>query len=556
MERLETRRANVGGSHVGRGDELHQPERDLGIRQRCDVRAEGGELAVERGWDVELGEIDVRSRELLREKLEVLLPLRSATGRVWSLPGDLVGKRCGEREEANGAGHGAPQPHGTRGEPRQCRVSCEFNVGAKSLGGQRKTLGVLFLVNVLNIYDRQALGAVLEPLRREFHLTDGQLGAIPTAFIVVYALAGVPLGRLVDRWSRKRLLAIAVAVWAALTGLGGLAASFGMLLATRLGVGIGEAVCAPAAASWIGDLVPPHRRARAMAWFMMAVPVGVMLSFAVSGPAAQVYGWRVALALAAAPAALLAPALLWLSEPARTGDAAVPAAVSILRMPALWWIAVSGAVVNFVLYSFSYFIAAFLTRFHGLSVAHAGVWSGIGSGAAGVAGALAAGAFGDRARGGGRLRFAAWAALAAAPLAYFAISLPRGTVAEAIALLMAAYGLWQMYYGLVYAAIQDLVGPALRGTAMAVYFLIMYLCGGAFGPLLVGSLSDRLAAAAGAGAPPEAARAAGLHGAMYVIPTMSLVLAVVLWVGARYSRTAAGSEGMLPPKSSTDTGGL
>ncbi len=176
---------------------------------------------------------------------------------------------------------------------------------------------MLFLVNALNIYDRQALGAVLEPLRREFHLSDAQLGAIPTAFIVIYALAGVPLGRAVDRGSRKRLLAAGVAVWAGLTALGGLAGTYAMLFATRLGVGIGEAVCAPAATSWIGDLVPAGRRARAMAAFMMAVPVGVMLSFAISGPAAQAYGWRAALALAAAPAALLVPALLLLQEPPR-----------------------------------------------------------------------------------------------------------------------------------------------------------------------------------------------------------------------------------------------
>jgi predicted MFS family arabinose efflux permease len=415
----------------------------------------------------------------------------------------------------------------------------------------RGALALLFLVNVLNIYDRQALGAIVEPLRREFHLTDRQLGAIPTAFIVVYALAGVPLGRLVDRWSRTRLLGIGVAVWAALTGLGGLAASYGMLLATRLGVGIGEAVCAPAATSWIGDLVPPGRRARAMAWFMMAVPVGVMLSFAASGPVAQAWGWRAALAVAAAPAALLVPALLWLPEPARAAGSA-PSALAVLRMPALWWIAISGAVVNFVLYSFSYFVAAFLTRFHGLSVAQAGIWAGLGSGAAGIAGALAAAAFGDRARAGGRLRLAGWAALAAAPLAYFAIGLPRGSAAPAIVMLMAAYGLWQMYYGLVYAAIQDVVGPALRGTAMAVYFLIMYLCGGAFGPLLVGSLSDRFArTASAAGALPEAARAIGLHNAMYAIPVLSLALAAVLWGGARYSRVTAE-----PATSSTDTGGL
>jgi predicted MFS family arabinose efflux permease len=393
-------------------------------------------------------------------------------------------------------------------------------------------VAVLFLVNALNIYDRQALGAVLEPLRREFHLSDAQLGAIPTAFIVIYALAGVPLGRAVDLGSRKRLLAAGVAVWGGLTALGGLAGSYAVLFATRLGVGVGEAVCAPAATSWIGDLVPAGRRARAMAGFMMAVPVGVMLSFAISGPAAQAYGWRTALALAAVPAALLVPALLLLQEPPRTagkapaGDAA--SVRSLLHMRALWWIALSGALANFVLYSFSYFLAAFLTRFHGLSVARAGVWSGLGSGAAGIAGALAVIACGDRFRDGGRLRFAAAAALAAAPLAWAAIRLPRGHAAAAVSLLMLAYGLWQMYYGLTYAAIQDVVGPALRGTAMAVYFLVMYLGGGAFGPLALGALSDHLAGGAG-----ESARAAGLHQAMYAIPALSVVLGVVLWRAGR-----------------------
>ena len=387
-------------------------------------------------------------------------------------------------------------------------------------------------MNTLNIYDRQALGAVLEPLRREFHLSDAQLGAIPTAFIIVYALAGVPLGRLVDTWSRKRLLAAGVAVWGGLTATGGLAGSYAMLFATRLGVGVGEAVCAPAATSWIGDLVPAGRRARAMAGFMMAVPIGVMASFAISGPAAQAYGWRIALALAAAPAALLVPAVSWLREPPRPTErlpgGGSSSLRSLLRVRALWWIAISGALANFVLYSFSYFLAAFLTRFHGLSVARAGVWSGLGSGAAGILGALAVIAAGDRTRNGGRLRFAAAAALVAAPIAYAAIRLPSGHAGVAVGLLMIAYGLWQMYYGLTYAAIQDVVGPALRGTAMAIYFLVMYLCGGAFGPLALGALSDRLAGGTG-----EAARAAGLHQAMYAIPALSLLLAIVLWCAAR-----------------------
>ena len=386
----------------------------------------------------------------------------------------------------------------------------------------RWTLAVLFLVNVLNFYDRQALGAVLEPLRREFQLSDSQLGAIPTAFIIVYALAGVPLGRLADRWSRKRLLAIGVAVWAGLTALGGFSTGYAMLFATRMGVGIGEAVCAPAATSWLGDVVPPKRRSSALAAFMMAIPVGIMISFVASGPAAQAFGWRTALVLAAAPALVLVPALLMLREPERVrkpGPAA--GAAALLRIPALWWITLSGALVNFIMYSFSHFVAAFLTRFHGLTVAEAGVWAGLGSGVAGIAGALAVVAY------GGRLRFAATAALLAAPLAWASIRLPRGNAVAAIVLLMLAYGLWQMYYGPVYAAIQDIVPPELRATAMSLYFLGMYLCGGAFGPLIVGALSDRFAAAAGGD------RAVGLHDAMYVLPVVSLALAGVLLAGAR-----------------------
>ena len=445
---------------------------------------------------------------------------------------------------------------------------------------------VLFLVNVLNFYDRQVLGAVLEPLHREFGLADTQLAVLATAFTLLYAVAGLPLGRLADRWSRKRLLAAGVSVWAALTALAGLASSYGMLLATRLGVGIGEATCAPAATSWIGDLVPAERRARAMAIFMMAVPVGGFLSFAVGGPVAQVWGWRAALVLAAVPAVALVPALLALREPPRWGTlqlatarlradvlpashaptfalsrdpthasdrsrdregavpgqpatphAASPSPWLLARIPAFWWIAASGAIVNFMLYSFSLFLPAFLTRYHGLSVARAGIWAGVGSGAAGILGALAAGYLGDRVTrhlGRRRLLLAAAAAALATVPAFAAIAQPAGSVLAAVLPLMLAYGLWQTYYGLVYAAIQDIVPVQLRGTAMATYYLAMYLCGASFGPLVTGRLSDHFArAAVSAGVPLEAARAAGLHQAMYLIPLCSGVLAAALWAARR-----------------------
>jgi MFS family permease len=414
----------------------------------------------------------------------------------------------------------------------------------------RATLLVLFLVNVLNFYDRQALGAVLEPLRREFHLSDAQLGGLTTAFTLLYAVAGLPLGRLADTGSRRKLLAAGVAVWACLTGLGGLARNYASLAVTRLGVGVGEAVCAPAATSWLADLVPAARRTHAMAWFMMAVPVGGFLSFSVGGPVAQAFGWRVALAVAALPGLVLALALLLLREPGAGTASEISAAKStaspwqLLRIPAFGWIAVSGAVVNFALYSFSTFLPAMLARYHGLTIARAGVWTGVGSGISGVLGALAAGALGDRGadRAGSRLaarrlRLAATTALVAAPAAFAGTLVPAGGVAASVVLLMLAYGLLQTYYGLVYAAIQDIVPAHLRGTAMAAYYMAMYLCGASFGPLATGKLSDWLAArAAAAGSALEAARAAGLHQAMYSLPVLALALALVLWRAARAVR--------------------
>jgi MFS family permease len=213
----------------------------------------------------------------------------------------------------------------------------------------------------------------------------------------------------------------------------------------------------------------------------------------------------------------------------------------LLRIPALWWIAASGAIANFALYSFSAFLPAFLKRYHGMSVGQAGLWTGIGSGVAGVLGAVLAGFWGDRILrrwSNGRLLLAAGAALLAAPLAFLAIAMPAGNAAGALALIMPAYGLLQTYYGLVYAAINDVVEPGLRGTAMAGYLLVTYLGGAAFGPLLTGMLSDHFARqAAGLAVITEAAKAQGLHQAMYVVPAMAVVLAAVLAAGARADRT-------------------
>jgi MFS family permease len=405
---------------------------------------------------------------------------------------------------------------------------------------------VLFAVNVLNFYDRHVPGALTEPIRKEFHLTDTQIGLLGSAFIWIYALIGLPLGRIADTASRKKLLAAAIVIWSSLTASAAFAASFSMLLFSRIGVGVGEAGCAPAATSWLGDLFPPDKRSRVLALFMLGVPVGGALSFFFSGPLAQAYGWRVAMVLAAAPALLLVPALLLLPEPQRGASEihSAPLATSsmwtLLRIPTLWWIIASGALLNFNLYAIATFLPAFLSRIHGLSLASSGMASGMVYLIGGLAGCLTAGYLGDaiiRRRNDGRLRIAAMTSLAAAPLACLGVLQPRGALILAIISLTVTYALLSSYYGLVYSAIQDLVAPNQRGATMAIYFMAMYMCGASFGPLLTGRLSDflahRAAALAGSASVTEAFRAVGLQQAMLIIPVLSVALAFVLYFGSR-----------------------
>ena len=421
---------------------------------------------------------------------------------------------------------------------------------------------VLFAVNILNFYDRHVPGALTEPIRKEFHLSDTQVGLLGSIFIWLYAIVGVPLGRIADTASRKKLLAGAVIVWAALTASASLASSFTMLLISRVGVGVGEAGCAPAATSWLGDLFPPDRRSRVLALFMLGVPVGGALSFFFSGPLAQAYGWRVSMALAAAPALLLVPALLMLREPGR--GASEPNAASfagesvwaILRIPTLWWIIASGVLLNFNAYSIASFLPALLSRVHGLSLAASGVASGIVYIFGGLIGGTLAGVLGDsivRRRRDGRLLIASVASLVAAPLACFAILQPAGAMYAAVIFFALTYAALTSYYGLVYSAIQDLVAPNQRGTTMAVYFLAMYLCGASFGPLLTGRLSDflahRAATLAGSASVTEAFRAIGLQQAMLEIPVLSAVLALVLYFGSRSMNSDVARREAIPAPS-------
>ena len=153
-------------------------------------------------------------------------------------------------------------------------------------------LFVLFAINMMNFFDRQIMASVAPLMIADFKLSDSDYGDITTAFILIYAAVGVPLGRWADRGRRPFILGLGAAFWSLFTAGSGLARGYWSLLAMRIGVGVGEASCAPAGNSLIGDMFPANRRARAMAIFMLGLPIGIFLSNMLGGALAQAYGWQ------------------------------------------------------------------------------------------------------------------------------------------------------------------------------------------------------------------------------------------------------------------------
>jgi MFS family permease len=414
-------------------------------------------------------------------------------------------------------------------------------------------LSVLFAINTLNFYDRQILGAVGETVREEWKLSDTALGSLGTAFTLLYAVVGVPIGRLTDRFSRRWILCAGVTLWSFLTAASGLARNFTELFVVRLGVGSGEAACAPASASLIGDLFPASRRAKAMAVFMLGLPIGIALSYLGSSLLEHRYGWRLTFYIALVPGIICAVLAMLITEPARGAAEAHQITTAkrtgspyllVLSIPTMWWIIASGALHNFNMYAIGAFLSPFLQRVHQVNKLNAGLISMIVFGLSGVPGLIIGGMLGDRmskSKPNGRLLLSAIAIFISAPLMFLSLNRPAGDLTNFV--LLSSFGMASMYiyYATVYSAIQDVIEPSLRGTAMALYFFAMYVLGASLGPVGMGFLSSYFTrlAASNAGVTEttfQALRpfaAQGLHSALFVVPVLGVLLGIVLFAASR-----------------------
>jgi MFS family permease len=385
---------------------------------------------------------------------------------------------------------------------------------------------LLMLAYSLNSADRQLVAIIGQPMKVDLGLTDTQVGLlVGTAFAAFYAVSGLIVARVAERLSRVTIISIALTVWSALTMLYGAAANFTQLLVTRMGVGIGEAGCTPAAHSLISDYFDPSRRATALSVYSCGISVGYLLSAIVGGYVTLHYGWRPACMVLGLPGIAMAVAILRLvrepprgnaeprrAEPERLASLAdhrssqprfglkseLGELGSVARTLLLTW-SVGNVSIGIIVSTFAAqgswaFVPAFFKRAYPLDYGTVGLAVGLAGGVPVGIGLIAGGVLSDFIGA----RRARWYALV--PALGLAVATPLYVLAflqsdwQPAALLLAAAGLFQyVSFGPTFGIAQNVVEPHRRATATALIYVLLNVVALAFGPLFTGWLIDRLA---------------------------------------------------------------
>lgn len=403
------------------------------------------------------------------------------------------------------------------------------------------TLAVLTTINFLNYIDRYVLAAVFEPIKRDLHFTDTQLGWTLSAFMIAYSITSPAFGRLGDLYTRKYVIATGVALWSFATAGAGLARNFWQMFLPRSLVGVGEAAYATISPGMITDLYREEQRGRALAVFYAAIPAGSALGFVLGGLLSESYGWRAAFFLVGLPGLLFALLALTIREPRRGASdvlsgsepAEVPSLAATYRM--LWHNRVYVVVtLGFIAYTFALgglvgWIPAFLERYNGMSTAEANQVFGVMTVVSGFLGTFAGGFLGDyllRYTRHSYLWVSGVCMFFGAPTALIALS-SRDPSVFLPSIFLAEFFLF-LNTGPLNAVVLGCVSAKIRATAMAVNIFFIHAFGDAISPPIIGALSDRF----------------GLYRATLIAPAVMVVSGVLLLtairVRERVGRVSAG----------------
>jgi predicted MFS family arabinose efflux permease len=401
----------------------------------------------------------------------------------------------------------------------------------------RHVLVLMACLTALNVMDRQLLSVLIDPIKREFGVSDGAMGLLTgTAFALLHGTAGIPIAVAADRGVRRSIIALGLAVWSGLTFLTGFARSYAEIFAIRVGVGIGEAAGGAPAQSLLSDTFPPERRATALSILALGGPLGSILVFALGGWLADAYGWRVAFMVFGAPGLVLAALIRFtVPEPTRGAfdaspgtDSGIPFARAVrflFAVPSIRSVFFASGLHSVGMYAVLGWSVPYLTRVHGVSTAEAGAGLALASGLLTAAGTLAGGALADRLAQRNR-HWLVWQPALALVIAFpFALGFAFAPSAVSAMLFLAPVSvLTGSCFGPFYSVVQTLAPPRMRALAAALVVTFNTILGLGLAPPLIGWLNDAGAAAFGAEA---------IRYSLAVALTAHLGSALCLWLAGR-----------------------
>lgn len=372
------------------------------------------------------------------------------------------------------------------------------------LGNAWLALAMLTLVNILLNLDRTLPQLVIEPIKQEFRLSDGQAGIIlGIAFGAPFGIAGLTLGPLIDRLNRKRFLAGLLAVWSIMTFVTGLATNYVHLLLARAGLGAAEAPATSVAMSMIGDTFRPERRSTALGFFKIGVPLGILLAGLSASYLGDVYGWRAVFFVAGLPGVILAAALLVTVREPRRGALEMDGPVQ----PAPYRAALKFLLCNRVMTPFMFamllsvlssaalagFSAPFLQRTYHASLKEVGIYLAVAS-ALGALSPILVGILADRltASRGYHMIFN-FLTLYLSIIGAVAIGMIMVPFKEASVFFFVLWYVLNLGFTTpCYATVLTLTPIGMRGTILSMVMVSNMCVGFGTGPVIVGFASDHI----------------------------------------------------------------
>lgn len=375
----------------------------------------------------------------------------------------------------------------------------------QGVAGRWKFLAMLVLIYSCHSLDRNILFILVEPIRAEFGLSDGQIGLLTgLVYGVSFGIAALPVGFLVDRLDRRKLLGLAVILWSALTAFCAMARSFVALLFARAALGAVEAVGAPASLSIISDLFPARQRATAIGILYSSVVIGGLVGAVIAGVVVTQYGWRAGFLVAGIPGIILGLVMLFFfKEPERGATEKLAKAVAPMpikemlrfaaRQPAFLNVLAGMTLSVAAMASTGVWLTAFFIRYHDLEIGEAAGVMGLVFGLGAALGSIGGGILSDLVSKNSPSRglwLATAALIAIAPSMYLALTV-ESTIA-AIAIVMVCVALFQGLLAPGFSASLGFVPTGMRGSAAAAAQLCANSVGTGLGPFIVGLLSDQL----------------------------------------------------------------